>query len=88
MKLKERYQQLVDLKAAIQSEGFQNFIIGPLTKELEGIKYAYDCQSLRELSVMKGRRQGLKKLMEILKDVEVELNNTFHELEEEKDIEQ
>lgn len=81
MTTKERYNHLTELKMYIESFPFQEFIMKPLFEEMDKQKNAYDCESLRELSQVKGKRQGLKFLIDILKRVEKDIINTKDELD-------
>ena len=73
---------LRELRGNIESEIFQEKIMKPLYAELERVKNAYDCESLRELSTMKGKKQGLKFIIELLKRVQNEYNSAQYEIEE------
>ena len=86
MELKEELDELWDLKLKIESQGFQKHIMKPLYEELDSLKPAYDCQTLRELATLKGKRQGLKQLIEILQQVDVDIRNKKDELETEEKI--
>jgi len=82
MNLQEEYNKLLELKGNIESEAFQEKIMQPLFKELEKQKNAYDCESLRELSVVKGKKQGLTFIIKLLKQVEIDLNNKKNEIDD------
>lgn len=45
-------------------------------------KNAYDCESLRELSVVKGKKQGLEFFIKLLKGVDKDIKNLKYELEQ------
>lgn len=77
---KKKFQELSDLKFLIESEPFQKHIMQPLQKKLDDLKYAYDCDSLKELQAMKGKRQGLRTIIELLKGVNNEWVNLKEEL--------
>lgn len=79
--MKEKLETLYKLKTAIESKGFQDHIMKPLYEELDKLKNAYDCDSLEELSALKGNRDGLMKVIDILKDIDVEIGNIKHELD-------
>lgn len=81
MTTKERYNHLTELKMYIESFPFQEFIMKPLFEEMDKQKNAYDCESLRELAQVKGKKQGLKFLIDILKRVEKDITNTKDELD-------
>lgn len=79
--MKERLDNLFSLKATIESEIFQSEIIKPIKAELNKQKNAYDCQSLRELAQVKGKKQGLMFILKTLKDIDNEIKNLRYELE-------
>lgn len=81
MTQKEHLELLHELKTHIESRSFQELVMKPIFKELDGLKYAYDCDSLRELQTLKGKKQGIKFLIELLKDVDVDIKNLRDELE-------
>lgn len=80
--MKEKLQQLYDLKLVIESKAFQDNIIKPLYKELEKIKDAYDCKTMNELAIMKGRKQGLTAMIKILKGIDNDIKNLKYEIEQ------
>lgn len=79
---KEKLDELFSLKLKIQSKEFQDYIMKPLYAELDKLKVAYDCKTLTELSTLKGKKEGLMKIIDILKDIEVEIKNLKDELED------
>jgi hypothetical protein len=81
MTLKEEYDELWDLKLKIESKGFQKHIMEQLYKEIDKLKVSYDCKSLTELATLKGKAEGLKFLIKLLKKNELDLKNAKYELE-------
>lgn len=81
---KEKLEQLYEVHNAISSNPFQECIMKPLFEELDSLKSAYDCKTLSELSTLKGKKQGLTTLIDILKQVERDITNTKHEVEQEE----
>lgn len=81
MNTEERFALLSDLKAYIETRAFQEFIMKPLYDELGKLKGAYECKTLGELNAVKGEAKGLKKLIGLLKQVEVDWKNDKYELE-------
>jgi len=79
--MQEKLKQLNTLKVYIESQEFQNFIMKPLFAELDKQKNAYDCESLRELSTVKGKKQGLMSMIKLLKEVDREIKNTKLDIE-------
>jgi len=79
--LRKEVDDLYDLKQKIESESFQTYIMKPLYEELDKIKNAYDCESLRELATIKGRKQGITFLLKLLKQTDVDRQNKKYELE-------
>ena len=80
--LQKQLSELNDVQLMIQSENFQEYIVKPMREYQEELKYAYQCDSLKELHTIKGRKQGsdqffntLKRISEERKALVVELNN-------------
>lgn len=82
MTLKDKLMLLSEVKGQIESEAFQTFIVKPMYEELDKLKHSYDCESLRELAQVKGKKQGLMFLIDTLKRVDLDFKNTQHELED------
>lgn len=78
---KEKLQGLHALKLSIESKAFQEYIMKPIFDELEKEKNAYECDSLKELYRVKGKKDGLLFIINTLKRVELEIKNTRYELE-------
>jgi hypothetical protein len=81
MTLQQELDELYDLKAKIESHSFQKHIMKPLYEEIDSLKASYQCESLRELATLKGKNQGLRFLINRLKEIDVELKNKRYELE-------
>ena len=79
--MKQKLQELYTVKRSIESVEFQTYIMKPLFEELEKLKNAYDCKTLQELSFLKGKKEGLETIIEILKIMEVDIKNTKFEIE-------
>lgn len=79
--MKEKLQRLYDLKGYVETEAFQINIMQPLFKELDKLKDAYDCESLREMATLKGKKQGLMFLVKRLKEIENEIKNLRYDIE-------
>lgn len=77
-----KLDHLFELKAQIESFPFQEYLVKPIFAELEKQKNAYDCESLRELAVVKGKKQGLMYVMDILKKIDQDIKNLKYEIEE------
>lgn len=80
--MKEKLARLYELKSYIESPIFQEQIMKPLFNEMDKLKNAYDCESLRELSQVKGKKQGLKFIIKLLKDIETDIKNTRFDIEQ------
>jgi hypothetical protein len=74
--MKKKLDQLNNLKMYIQTKEFQEWIMKPLFTELDKQKDAYDCESLRELATVKGKKQGLMFMIKLLKEVDRNIKNT------------
>lgn len=79
--LETKFSMLSDLRGYIETESFQTFVMKPIFEELNKLKDAYDCETLRELATVKGKKQGLKTILKVLKQVETDWKNTKHDLE-------
>ena len=82
MKKKDELElaELMDIKAHIESPVFQKFIVEPFKKELDTLKDAYDCDSLREMHTLKGKKQGLMFMFKTLKSIETKYKNSDFEV--------
>lgn len=80
MTLQQEFDLLRELKGNIESEAFQERIMKPIYKELEKQKNAYDCESLRELATVKGKKQGLMFLLKVIKGIHNDFNSKLEEL--------
>lgn len=80
--IQTKLDHLFELKAQIESFPFQEYLVKPVLEELDKQKNAYDCESLRELSVVKGKKQGLMFLINTLKNVDQDIKNLKYELEQ------
>jgi len=82
---KEKLNELYAVKRSIESKEFQDYVMKPLFAELDKLKEAYDCKTLTELSLIKGRQQGLKKVIDIFKQIETEIKNLKFKIEQSDD---
>lgn len=80
--IQTKLDYLFELKAQIESFPFQEFLVKPVFAEMDKQKNAYDCESLRELSVVKGKKQGLEFFIKLLKGVDKDIKNLKYELEQ------
>jgi hypothetical protein len=79
---KELLDELYSLKNFVESDEFQKFIMKPIFEELDKQKNAYDCESLRELAIVKGKKQGLMFLIKLLKGIELKIKNEKFDIEQ------
>jgi len=78
-----KLDHLFELKAQIKSFPFQEYLVKPIREELDKQKNAYDCESLRELATVKGKKQGLTFFIDTLKKIDQEIKNLKYEIENE-----
>jgi hypothetical protein len=64
-KLKE-LDNLTQLYSAITSEVFEASILSIIREELEKLRPAYECESLREMATLKGKARAYKKVLNLL----------------------
>lgn len=81
MNSKEKLQDLHALKLAIESRAFQEYIMKPVLDELDKEKNAYECETLKELWLVKGKKDGLKFIIKTLKEIDREIKNARFDLE-------
>ena len=80
--LKKEAEELLNARIMVESGEFQKFIVKPFKDELNKLKDAYDCESLRELATIKGKKQGLMFLLRTLKKLDTDWKNKNLELEQ------
>jgi len=78
-----KLDHLFELKAQIKSFPFQEYLVKPIREELDKQKNAYDCESLRELATVKGKKQGLTFFINTLKNIDQDIKNLKYEIENE-----
>ena len=81
MNPKTKLDELYAVKRGIESKEFQFYVMKPLYAELDKLKNAFDCTTLAELSLLKGRKQGLTKMIDIFKSIETDIKNLKYEIE-------
>ena len=81
MGAKEELQELYEFKNMIQMKVFQKFIMEPLMKELNNLKYSYECKTLQEMQTLKGKQTGLSWLIKRLKQIENDTRNKKNEVD-------
>jgi hypothetical protein len=78
---KEELQELYEFKIMVESRIFQKYLMEPLKKEIDGLKNAYDCKTLVELSELKGKEKGLRYIIGLLKQADNDTRNKKTEIE-------
>lgn len=78
--LRKQLAELNDVQLMIQSEHFQEYIVKPMREYQNALKNAYECESLKELHTIKGRKQGSEQLFQILKVIAEERKTIVNEL--------
>jgi len=80
--LRQELEELNDVQLMIQSENFQEYIVKPMREYQNELKDAYQCETLKELYAVKGKKQGSEKFFDVLKGIAedrkakvVEINN-------------
>lgn len=80
--MKEKLEELYTLKGYIETKVFQEQVMKPIFAELDRQKNAYDCKTLQELATVKGKKQGLLFLIELFKQIDVNIKNIKYEMDE------
>jgi hypothetical protein len=81
MDLNDEINEYLEIRQQIESQVFQKFIVEPLRKYQEGLKNAYDCQTLIELATVKGKKAGVDEFFKTLKRIDVEFKNKKNEID-------
>lgn len=68
-------QELLDLRGMMDGELFKKYLTEPMQAELESLKDAYDCDSLKELYRIKGQKKGLKTFLDIVDGINRRIEN-------------
>lgn len=76
----EELAKLNSLAGMIESDEFQEYIYKPLQAELDKLKDAYDCDSLRELATLKGKKWGLQQFFNKVKDTHGKIRSLREDL--------
>ena len=70
MTLQKEINELEEVKVLKNSSLFQKYFAQPVFDELNGMKSAYSCDTLKELHRLKGKREGLKFFLSLLKSID------------------
>lgn len=73
--LKLELEELNDLKGMVNSDTFRKYILEPMQKEVDELKPAYDCDTLRQLNTLKGKEQGLRTFFSLIENIDTRINN-------------
>ena len=79
--MKEKLNELFSLKLKIESAEFQDYVMKPIFEELNRQKEAYNCQTLKELSYIKGKKEGLLFLINLFKGIDTDIKNLKWEID-------
>lgn len=79
--LERELNELADVELFLQNENVQKHFLKPFDDELNELKDAYDCDTLKELHFTKGKKKGLLFLAETeesihnrIKQIQMELS--------------
>lgn len=73
--IKIEIAELEDFKGMVHSDTFKKFILDPLNAQLEDMKDAYDCDTLRQLHTIKGKKQGLQMFFNLIENIDIKIEN-------------
>lgn len=74
-------EQLNSARGMFDSDEFQKFVYQPLQEELSALKSAYDCKSLEDLARVKGKKDGLMVVLNIVEGIKTQIENKKFELD-------
>lgn len=73
--IKLELAELQDFKGMINSDIFKKFILDPMQAQMNDLKSAYDCESLKQLYAVKGKKQGLQVFFNLIENIETKIEN-------------
>lgn len=73
MNLQKELNELYDARTCKDSSIFQKYFVEKMKKELDSMRYAYSCDTLKELNRLKGKREGLKYFFTLLKNIDEDI---------------
>lgn len=80
--LKLELEALNNLKGMVHSDTFKKFILDPMTAELNGLKSAYDCDSLKQLYTVKGKKQGMETFFSLIENIDTKIENKNQDIKQ------
>lgn len=80
--LKLELEELNNFKGMVHSDTFQKFILEPMLAEQNDLKSAYDCDSLKQLYTVKGRKQGLEKFFSLIANIDTKIENKHQDIKQ------
>lgn len=70
MNIQKEINELEEAQACKNSSIFQKYFADPILKELDEMKSAYSCDTLKELHRLKGKKDGLMFFLKLLKKID------------------
>jgi hypothetical protein len=61
-----------DIVSAFEQGDAYRILVEPIKAELEGLKYAYDCDTLEEMATLKGKRDGLAFILKFIETIKAD----------------
>ena len=80
--LEKELAELEEATRMIESKTFQKCFVAPLEAYRKSLKFAYDCDSLKEIHTVKGQHQGVDQFFRVLKGI----HQTYKQRREDLDL--
>lgn len=69
------------VRGMFSSDEFRKFVTEPLEQEKAILRSAYDCKDMLELATIKGKKEGLDFLLDIIDGIGTRISNKEFELD-------
>lgn len=63
------------VRGMVESDEFRKIVLEPVKRALESLKDSYDCDSLKELGEVKGKKEGLRVFLDIVEGLNQQIQN-------------
>jgi len=81
MTIQQEYAELQEIRSLIENPSFQKYIVKEMRDYQEKQKNAYQCESLKELWNIKGKKDGSEEFFRILKKIDIDYKNKKLDIE-------
>jgi|GEM_PF-2082183 len=80
--LERKLSELSDVQSFLNNENVKKHFLQPFEYEKDVLKNSYDCDTLKELYFIKGKKKGLFFIDEIIESIENEIGQLRKDIDE------